>query len=631
MNPALITLSLILPACYAFVTQGPLGEGICHDNDGGMFGYSMALASDSDTTILAVGKPWDCSVHIYKTITPPPIDLSLNNTNLTDFQFQNVNWSYVGYVSDTNNGTWPTTPYSLFGYSVSMTSDGKYLAVGIPGRSRTQNPLQLEQKSFAGEVRLYKRRQDFSYELHSIVRNPNAGSQFWQKFGSKVQFQTALNRTFLVVSANHGWDGTTIQYKRARPGNPQFPIGPTTNVFYAGLYIYEFIDDDDAQSVSYLQFIRQKSSVPMGTQGIDFYVSGDSNELKVLMRDYLNYGCVVEYRFNQTSDLFYEVDTFSGYNFTLPLDVVPNNGYSFNSWEKTDWFGLGISYVYDPFFNRHIMAIGAPKDGTGLYTFFKRGNDYYEGLDNDDIENSWNSGDYILSDAPYRESSFGVKHQFSPSGHFLVVSNPTGSGMSKGKGEVSLYYRQTEFEKLYPTQFNLRIPNNLKYPEGSTPPYSYAKIAQLTDGKSTGNSTKIVPSDHFGYGLAVNEDFVIIGAPASSCFYSYRIPLVQQVSKLPPRKPPSITTKIIKPPATTTMPERPAQESGQTSSQAWMYGVIAGVVVLCVLAPVTTWFIMRRHKQKVLAQLQSATPATLASDESLQGPTAHTSEEQLNQ
>lgn len=44
-------------------------------------------------------------------------------------------WKPVNMIGDTANGTYPMRGYSLFGYSVSLSEDGAWLVVGIPGRT----------------------------------------------------------------------------------------------------------------------------------------------------------------------------------------------------------------------------------------------------------------------------------------------------------------------------------------------------------------------------------------------------------------------------------------------------------------------------------------------------------------
>lgn len=144
-------------------------------------------------------------------------------------------------------------------HSVTLSDDGAWLAVGIPGRSLvplTQTvPLQFH--SYTGAVRIY-RRQDTTADISPTARyrymgeitNPNSGTRFWDKFGSKVRWQAVrdvasdgrnVTRQMLFVVANAGWDGASTAFYDAQPDTSGWPAGETTDVSRAGVYVYELV------------------------------------------------------------------------------------------------------------------------------------------------------------------------------------------------------------------------------------------------------------------------------------------------------------------------------------------------------------------------------------------------------
>jgi hypothetical protein len=115
-------------ASSRFITQLPDIGPLCQSQDGGMFGYSVALSQPNNTeslTWMAVGKPWDQSVHLYVAKT----DI-LNNQTFNSTSKAQLEWVSAGVVQDQPQN-FPRRGYSLFGYSVSLSRDGKYLAVKI--------------------------------------------------------------------------------------------------------------------------------------------------------------------------------------------------------------------------------------------------------------------------------------------------------------------------------------------------------------------------------------------------------------------------------------------------------------------------------------------------------------------
>lgn len=129
--------------------------------------------------------------------------------------------------------------------SVALSHSGTWLAVGIPGRSAARG---LEGHTYKGAVRVYRRQENMTvFTYIGEIPNPNpSASTFlsFDKFGAKVEWRSVYDdaskqmKTFLFVAANSGWDGATPRYKEAPPNNVNWPLGPTTDVTRAGVYVY---------------------------------------------------------------------------------------------------------------------------------------------------------------------------------------------------------------------------------------------------------------------------------------------------------------------------------------------------------------------------------------------------------
>jgi hypothetical protein len=373
------------------------------------------------------------------------------------------------------------------------------------------------------------------------------------------------------------------------------------------------------------------SSCPF--KNCSYVVGSDGNSLNAT-------GSVMIYVYAASSNTFVSRTTLSNLGFPVAPYVDPsniNNGYTAGQWEKEDWFGVGLAVAWDDRYQRLVAAVGAPKDGSGLYTFYKQ----YSSNETSPVNSSastagvslvgnndgWLAGQFVVNDAYYRRSFFGSKVLLSPDARFLVVADPAGSASSLGRGEVFLYYRRSQTETLVPDYFNSvakpPLPDFSAYTSDVPPPYSYDKLTSLVmnvDSALNASGTETsYQSDHFGVGMAANQYWTVIGSPISSCVYSYPLPLAVQVT---PSQGPSAPTA---PGAYTILPEptgisnntvqgTPSSSSPGLSSQVWVYGVIAGLCAAAAVAPVVWWAVKRRHKQQLLAKLGGIPPQSLAGD-----------------
>lgn len=160
-------------------------------------------------------------------------------------------------------------------------------------------------------------------------------------------------------------------------------------------------------------------------------------------------GVVVEYRFDTESDTFEETGgVLASLDFPVASAVATGNfaldvngGYQPSDWARDDWFGVGLSVGYDQKYDRYVAAVGAPRDASGLYSFY---------LAKGAASQQWTAGQFLPNDDYYRRSFFGQKVQFAGDGRFLVVADPAGSGNSLGRGNVFLYYRRSTSEIMVP-------------------------------------------------------------------------------------------------------------------------------------------------------------------------------------
>jgi hypothetical protein len=126
------------------------------------------------------------------------------------------------------------------------------------------------------------------------------------------------------------------------------------------------------------------------------------------------------------------------------------------------------------------------------------------------------------------------------------------------------------------------------------------------------NSTTF-SSDHFGYGLAANDYFIAIGAPAEGCVYVYPMPTYAPVPPVPAvnttQRPAAATNVIIaftEAPIPQPTPEPvPDRVTGATSDQAWLYALIGSLVLFILASPVALYLLIRWHRNKIIKELKA--------------------------
>ena len=650
--PSELILVLGGVAQAVLVPQSTICNGMSDTGPGGMFGYSISLSSASGNnsayTWMAVGKPWDSSVHVYAIKNP---DRSyLYNATAQMFASQNLSsaysWVPVIQLNDTNNGTFGPSGsgLSLFGYSVSLTQDGAWLAVGIPGRQYVTT-TNIQDATYSGAVRLFRRSSDSvsslpgpQYTYIAQVANPNTAPRFWQRFGSKVVIKTRpnTNDAWLITSTNGGWDGAK------NTGS----ITSSSDVSRNGIYVYRLINYGlstfqaswTTALNSSFQFIKTESKVPLGSLGHDFEVIETGNTLTLLVRDYVippdvtttqyeaacpsltcsfitidgrnisSVGAVIEYRLNMATARFEQTGVrmySNGFEYDSFINVNSlNAGYLRTDWRRYDWFGVGITAARDTKFGRWVSVIGAPRDGTGVFSFLKP----MGALDSptrdppNSVNTTWSMGQYLMNHKYWRRTFFGQKVALSPDARFLVVADASGTADSLGRGQAYLYRRTADSEQIFPRY----LMDNIAPGITSRSPLTFDLIGTYAKSPVAPNVT-VFQADQFGFGMAVNQHFVILAAPAEQCLYTFPLPISEEKPTVSPPPTPPIDYTISVPPAPaipTITPEAPI--ATQSAGDAWGLAILVGIGVLVVLLPILIFALIKRHREQTLKALKAA-------------------------
>ena len=660
LPPSLLTLVYITSSVTGVLAQQinvphqSICNGLSDTGPGGMFGYSISITTEPSMNLswIAIGKPWDGTVHIYAAQNPNQT-LLVTHKNLANYT---TRWRPIIQLSDTNNGTYPARPYGYFGSSVSLSQDGTWLAVGIPGRVYAD--VALQKSRFEGEVRLYRRILNASdvfssrYILITTIMNPNNGpspvERFWDRFGTKVLLKTreGLNDTWLFISSPSGWDGASVRFTESGGSinGVNFPIGPTTDVSRAGVYVYQITNSSRVTTaaqqtdvIAFRQFIRIQAKVPLGNFGPEFDVYEDTNNgsFVMLMRDFVfpptvpttrinnecphlncsylvtnfvngsqsvtgSVGAVVEYRMNANRSFQETGNRMYSWNFKFDdgIDTSKlNAGHSRDDWRRQDWFGLGVTAGKDEKLGRYVTVVGAPRDGTGVFSFYRP----LQPLTSSDM---WSNGQFIQNQKYWKRSFFGARMAMTPDSRFLVVADASGVSDSFGRGQVYLYYRRSGTELVYPESIASGNLGRIT----SRSPLQFDLLNTFRKTAAPLNATSY-RSDQFGVGLAVNKFFAVVGAPMDDCVYLYHMPTTVETSpsvSVPPQLDQyTIVLQSTPVPEPTIRPRLPEEVATQTS-QAWLYAVIAAIASLVVLLPVLIWFLMKRQREAVLKSLQEA-------------------------
>lgn len=186
-----------------------------------LFGYALSLSSDGYT--LAVGSPQESSNT--KGINNDESNESMVfDGSIYVYKRVGTTWSQEDYIKASN-----TKSRALFGYSVSLSSDGSTMAVGSPGESFNAKGINDEESGASmlntGAVYVFKRMGTiWSQEAYIKASNANAEANF----GGSVSLSSD-GSSMIVGSAGESSDAKDIN-------------GDETNVnadFSGAAYVYK--------------------------------------------------------------------------------------------------------------------------------------------------------------------------------------------------------------------------------------------------------------------------------------------------------------------------------------------------------------------------------------------------------
>lgn len=233
----------------------------------------------------------------------------------------------------------------------------------------------------------------------------------------------------------------------------------------------------------------------------------------------------------------------------------------------------------------------------------------------------------MANDNKYRRSFYGHRVVVSPDARFALVADTAGSSMTNPQGQVSLYWRRTSTENLFPTRFaSVSLP---QISTSDTSPYRFEKLAVFVIQNTT-NSSSIdslpAQADHLGLAMAMSKDVIVISSPLKQCVYTFVRPQTISDPALRPITPPK-TNYTIMPPMPSGTPGNSNNDSGGFPS--WLIALITSLISVLIITPIAWKTIQRRHKQRVLKNLAD-NKATYAGEMSAIGSSAMDSNDMMN-
>ncbi|KAL7752250.1 hypothetical protein RI367_002295 [Sorochytrium milnesiophthora] len=627
---ALCSVVLFARLAFAQLPVYPNGQPICHNHDGGMFGYSVSMVNIGNLTWMAVGKPWDTSVHIYNT---PAVSLSVNattntynvttcvnvnttasantstaavpggnatqscttgtvsNTTATVQPMPTVNWTFVTMLRDNStshdwNGTMTSSALTLFGYDVKWSTDGQWLAIGVPGRSYVQfsslGSPKLMWSAYHGAVVMY-RMVNGQLQYHSELSAQLARTiQYFDRFGSKLLFSPDPTSEFLYIVSNGGWDGVSAPGVSKPNGDPPifgadmssglWPALPTTSTANLGVYIFHY-----NQLSGFWEpgnnggFLQAQSSVPLGMLGIDIALSGTNRYDTVLaMRDYVlsdltkASGVVSLYRYDVTATSYLRIATINSADLN-----------STSTWQQEDWFGYGLSLIFDQNVNAGVLHVGAPRFGQQVYSLVST---------RWGIWDTWLPGNYLHNPTKQVRTFYGGTITNSPDSSVLLVSDATSN---TGGGTVYMYRRRKAGEVVVGYESVVRALNMNGL-------FIYDLLGTFI---KSANVSSVYAQDHFGKATAMKGNIAVITAPAEDCVYTFALPAAYvPPGFVPPNNLPNNTIAVVPPPNN-------AAPGNVSKDNTTLYAIIGSVAGFLLIVPLTIYLVMRSHKKKLLRQL----------------------------
>ncbi|KAI9189015.1 hypothetical protein H9P43_000442 [Blastocladiella emersonii ATCC 22665] len=134
----------------------------------------------------------------------------------------------------------------------------------------------------------------------------------------------------------------------------------------------------------------------------------------------------------------------------------------------------------------------------------------------------------------------------------------------------------------------------------ATVPMDWLGTLVTSSNASTVAST--YAADHFGKAIATSGNLVVVGAPAGDCVYTYSLPVAYQI--------PGWVSNVVLPNNTITQqpqPTIPGDGKGRVSEdQTTMYAIIGSVAGIVVMVPAALYVAMHFHKKRLIAALEKS-------------------------
>ena len=491
-----------------------------------------------------------------------------------------------------------------------MSKDGKYLAIGAPGRNAGTY------KSYAGEVHVYERSLTAGQPMFNpmlSIQNNNArfmGAAFQERLGQKVLFSSDNETSFLFVAANHGYDGASkpgetspidpfkyIAYPFQAIPNELWPQTEVSDTSFLRINIYRRIGSKWSRPANDGSFIKLISTQPFGATGIDMAVIGRTKDEVILaVRDYDKNsnsgdyskpgGFVSLFKYNIITDRFIKL-----------VDIRSNDPtISTANWMQEDWFGKGIALAKrtpSSATSDIIAFVGAPLKGEKAFAFVLP--QAPRGVNELRLAQSLVNENYA---ANIRNSFFGGTITSSPDGKWVVVADSSGI---RGRGKVHLYKK---VESSYVVIQNLE---SAGFGEENRMAdsfwYKVADIVKATQNVSNGDMSPTTDSesgyktDWFGLSVAMSASYIVVSAPVDGCIYTYPVPITYDLPA--PPKDGGLSPIANNPYAP---PERIVDEP-KSLAKGTLYGIIGGVIAVLIIVP-STWFVLRKkHRSEYTTKI----------------------------
>ncbi|MDI9319480.1 MAG: hypothetical protein QM530_03300, partial [Phycisphaerales bacterium] len=214
INPASNDSATDAGAVYIYTRSGStwsLKDYIKASNTGGGDGFGYSLSLSSDATSLAVGAIDEDGSG--KGVNPADNDSTGDAGAVYIYTRSGSTWSFTDYIKASNTGA-----DDEFGHSVSLSSDGSTLAVGVPfedGSGRGINPADNDSAITAGAVYIYTR-SGSTWSFTDYIKASNSG--FNNHFGNSLSLNS--DGTSLAVgsareSITAGGEGVVYLFKRS--------------------------------------------------------------------------------------------------------------------------------------------------------------------------------------------------------------------------------------------------------------------------------------------------------------------------------------------------------------------------------------------------------------------------------